>query len=228
MVIRSCFSGPCDDPGAGCGAIPRRYRKMDPAGSGQEQRERQLGAHLRLIASGVEPPNLEELLAGKPLGWMGGARKLSAVRAARMRRFSRLDRGRSRRLSRLAENPATLPLVVGSLPAPARETGQQNRILLARIIHEGHANNPGLPDQERFPPAAGGYWVAGGHRAESRCTGNARSVPARRPQGVLFSSHCSRAPFAKNAGYGLGAALRAASRSAVTFSRSAWSLRIAA
>jgi len=163
MVRGFCFSGPCDDPGAGCGAIPGGHRKLgpglphcisdiyqprsmvrqfggsrglfsasswqqttaksvrgfggteqgafgcsairwfgssrgrsgrrfgnatskaqSPAGSGQEQRERQLGARLRLIVSGVEPPNPEELLAGKPLGWIGGARKLSAVRAARM------------------------------------------------------------------------------------------------------------------------------------------------
>ena len=27
--------------------------------------------------------------------------------------------------------------------------------LLARILHEGHVNNPGLPDQERFPFVAG-------------------------------------------------------------------------
>ena len=71
---------------------------------------------------------------------------------------------------------------------------------LARIIHEGFVNNPGLPDSQPFPPVAGGYVVVGGHRAVSRCTGDARSVPDRRPQGVLFSPHCSRAAFAKNAG----------------------------
>jgi hypothetical protein len=34
--------------------------------------------------------------------------------------------------------------------------------LLARIIHEGFVNNPGLPDEQPFPPAAGGYVVVGG------------------------------------------------------------------
>jgi len=33
---------------------------------------------------------------------------------------------------------------------------------LARIIHEGFVNNPGLPDEQPFSPAAGGYVVAGG------------------------------------------------------------------
>ena len=33
---------------------------------------------------------------------------------------------------------------------------------LARIIHEGFVNNPGLPDEQPFPPAAGGYVVVGG------------------------------------------------------------------
>jgi hypothetical protein len=32
----------------------------------------------------------------------------------------------------------------------------------ARIIHEGFVNNPGLPDEQPFPPAAGKYVVVGG------------------------------------------------------------------
>jgi hypothetical protein len=33
---------------------------------------------------------------------------------------------------------------------------------LARVIHEGVVNNPGLPDEQPFSPAAGGYVVAAG------------------------------------------------------------------
>ena len=71
---------------------------------------------------------------------------------------------------------------------------------LARIIHEGHVNNPGLPDHWPFSPAAGGCLVAGGNPAVSRRTGDVLSVPGRRPQGLLVSPHCSRVAFAKNAG----------------------------
>ena len=35
-------------------------------------------------------------------------------------------------------------------------------LALARIIHEGFVNNPGLPDEQPFPPATGGYLVVGG------------------------------------------------------------------
>ena len=33
---------------------------------------------------------------------------------------------------------------------------------LARIIHERAVNNPGLPGQDQFRPAAGGYLLVGG------------------------------------------------------------------
>ena len=33
---------------------------------------------------------------------------------------------------------------------------------LAWIIHEGFVKNPGLPDEQPFPPAGGGYVVVGG------------------------------------------------------------------
>jgi len=33
---------------------------------------------------------------------------------------------------------------------------------LARIIHEAFVKNPGLPDEQPFPPTAGGYLVVGG------------------------------------------------------------------
>jgi len=53
---------------------------------------------------------------------------------------------------------------------------------LARIVHEGLVNNPGLPDQDPFPPAAGGYLAIRAHRAAPPYTGDARAVPARRLQ----------------------------------------------
>jgi len=71
-----------------------------------------------------------------------------------------------------------------------------SRASLARIVHEGFVNNPGLPDQQPFPRAAGGYVVADGHRAAAGRTGDDRSVPDRRPHVLLFSPHCSRAAFA--------------------------------
>jgi hypothetical protein len=72
------------------------------------------------------------------------------------------------------------------VPLPG-EDGTGCRILLgiplARIIHEGFVNNPGLPGSQPFPPAAGRSVVVGGHRAVSRCTGGDRFVPDRRPKG---------------------------------------------
>ena len=50
---------------------------------------------------------------------------------------------------------------------------------LARIIHEGPVNNPGLPDQERFPPAAGEYLGVGGPGARPASRG--RGAVSRRP-----------------------------------------------
>jgi len=46
-------------------------------------------------------------------------------------------------------------------------------ITLARIIHEGRVNNPGLPDHEPFPHAAGGCLMAAGCHAASAGTGDA-------------------------------------------------------
>jgi hypothetical protein len=43
------------------------------------------------------------------------------------------------------------------------------RLALARIIHEGSVNNPGLPDQWPIPLAAGRRMGVGVNCAVSRC-----------------------------------------------------------
>jgi hypothetical protein len=79
-------------------------------------------------------------------------------------------------------------------------------LALARTIHEGFVNNPGLPDEQPFPLQAGGYVVVGGHRAVSPCTGDDRSVQTADHTGfylarivrelcsrIMRASACSRA-----------------------------------
>ena len=72
-------------------------------------------------------------------------------------------------------------------------------LALARIVHEGFVNNPGLPDRQPFPSAAGGCVVVGGDLAVSRCAGtNDPSRTADQKGFYLAYRHPARSNFRGN------------------------------